>query len=166
MREKKIVHILVGMAAVSVVFLVGSFNTLGQESGEVKVARLLNDSNIKFTKIDKTTWTIPFEGRSMKDITVVTSVGQGVVVVFALIPDSKNIRFPAATLQKLLNLNEAMDRVKIGIDKPGLVFVRIDMTLRTLDQEELSTAIDQVAAAVDEVHGNIREHLPKGKGGL
>jgi hypothetical protein len=138
-------------------------STMGQESDGAKVARLLNESDIKMTKIDTNMWTLPFEGKSMKDITVMMGVGDGVLVTFALIPESKNAKFSPQVLTKLLNLNDEYDGVKIGIDKKNFVFVRIDLTVRTLDREQLSAAIDQVAAAVDLVFAEIRPHLPKAK---
>jgi len=135
----------------------------GQENDGAKVARLLNESGVKMTKIDTDTWTIPFEGKSMKDISVMLGIGDGTLVTFALIPESKNVKFSPQVLMKLLNLNDEYDGVKIGIDDKGVVFVRIDLTVRTLDKEQLSAGIDQVAAAVDLVFAEIRPHLPKAK---
>ncbi len=164
MDAKGILHTFTIVSLIMLaVFLGGQTSAYGQETGGAKVARLLNESGVKLTKIGDDTWTIPFEGKSMKDITVVASVGEGMFVVFALIPESKTAKFPPQALEKLLNLNDSFDRVKIGIDKDRFVFVRIDMTVRTLDKEELTAGIDQVAAAVDEVHGHIRAHLPKAK---
>lgn len=143
--------------------LLAGTSALAQETGGAKVSRLLNESGAKFTKIADDTWSMSFEGKSMKDINVLAGVGDGILVTFALIPQSKGVKFPPDVLMKLLNLNDQYDRVKVGIDIKGNVFVRIDMTIRTLDKSELSEGIDQVAAAVDEIHGQIRTYLPRTK---
>ncbi|MEQ1764085.1 MAG: hypothetical protein ABL984_13200 [Pyrinomonadaceae bacterium] len=164
MRRKRIVQRLTISSLILTAFIVGAqISAFGQEAGGAKVARLLNESGVKLTKVGDDIWTIPFEGKSMKEISVVTTVSEGIFLAFALIPESKNVKFPPPALQKLLNLNDEFDRVKIGIDDKGFVFVRIDMTVRTLDKQELSDGIDQVAAAVDQVYGHIRPHLPKTK---
>jgi hypothetical protein len=138
-------------------------SVIGQETDGAKVARLLNESGVNLTKIDAEMWTIPFEGKRMKDITVMIGVAEGTLVSFALIPQSKNVKFPTPILMKLLNLNDEYDTVKVGIDDKGIVFVRIDLTVRTLDKQQLIDSIDQIAAAVDQVFTEIRPHLPKAK---
>lgn len=135
----------------------------GQETDGAKVARLLNETGVNLTKIDADMWTIPFEGKRMKDITVMIGIGDGTLVSFALIPQSKGVKFPPPVLMKLLNLNDEYDTVKVGIDDKGIVFVRIDLTVRTLDKQQLIDSIDQIAAAVDQVFTEIRPHLPKAK---
>jgi hypothetical protein len=145
------------------VLLAAHSSAFGQEAPSAKVARLLNDTGVKLTKIKENTWTLPFQGESMKDITVFVAVGGDLLVTFALIRESKDVKFPPEVLRELLLLNETYDRVKVGIDKEGIVFVRSDISVRTLDQKDMSASIDQVAAAVDEVHENIRSHLPKAK---
>ena len=62
-------------------------------------------------------------------------------------------------LQKLLRLNEDLDRVKIGIDQSGDVFVRIDLSVRTVDAQELKENIKQLAAATDEVFAAIKPFI-------
>jgi hypothetical protein len=164
MRRSRIARSLTIGSLILTALLFGSqASVLGQEAGGAKVARLLNESGVNLTKVGDDIWTIPFEGKSMKEISVVTTVSEGMFLAFALIPESKNVKFPPPALQKLLNLNDEYDRVKIGIDDKGFVFVRIDMTVRTVDKQELSDGIEQVAAAVDQVHGHIRTHLPKSK---
>ena len=144
-------------------FLLAVPHAFGQESPTAKVKRLMNESGAKVHKSSEDTWTLPFQGKALKDITVVATVGEGLLITFALIPESKDAKFPPQVLLKLLNLNEDFDRVKVGIDKDGILFVRSDVAVRTLDKEDLTTTIDQVAAAIDEVYGHVRAHLPKAK---
>lgn len=140
-----------------------AMSALGQESPAAKAARLLRETEINTTKIDDTTWSMPFEGKSMKNIDVLAGVGDGILVTFARIPESKKVKFTPAVLLKLLKLNDQYDGVKVGIDDDEIVFVRIDLTVRTLDKDQLTAGIDQVAAAVDLVHAEIKPFLPKAK---
>lgn len=156
-RRKPVISVLVAL------FLLAGLQAFGQESPAAKVKRLLNESGAKVDKSSEDTWTLPYEGKVLKDITVVATVGEGLLITFALLPESKNAKFPPQVLLKLLNLNEDFDRVKVGIDKDGILFVRSDVAVRTLDKEDLTTTIDQVAAAIDEVYSQVRAHLPKAK---
>ena len=62
-------------------------------------------------------------------------------------------------MKKLLGLNEQLDRVKIGLDKEGDVFVRIDLSIRILDKQELKENLDQAAAAANDVFAALKPFL-------
>jgi len=51
--------------------------------------------------------------------------------------------------------NHEYDFTKIGLDKDGDMFVRIDTTLRLLDAAELKSVIDQVANASNELYPKV-----------
>ena len=59
----------------------------------------------------------------------------------------------------LLHLNSTLDRVKIGYDDDGDLFVRCDSSVRVLDAKEFHAIVDQVSAATDEVYKGISEWL-------
>lgn len=141
-----------------------STDALAQESASTKVARLLNEATFPVTKVEKDLWTIKFEGKARKEIIVAVSVADGdMVLALAFFSESEKVNLPPQVLVKLLRLNDQYDRVKVGIDKEGAVFVRLDMTARTLDKDEFVTGIDQVAAVADHAYSEIRAHLPKSK---
>jgi hypothetical protein len=56
-----------------------------------------------------------------------------------------------------------MDRVKISIDKDGDLNVRVDLSIRRLDVEELKTNIEQLSAAADELYSAIKPFLTSKK---
>ncbi len=141
----------------------GSLGILAQESPSTKVARLLNESTFSVTKIEKDLWTITYEGKAKKEITVGVSIAKDMVLAIAVFAESEKVNLPPQVLMKLLRLNEEYDRVKVGIDREGAVFVRLDLTARTLDKADLITGIDQVAAVADHAYSEIRAHLPKSK---
>ena len=64
---------------------------------------------------------------------------------------------------KLLKLNGELDRVKIGIDGEGDTFVRIDLSVRRMDEEEMKENIEQVAAATDVVYAAIKPYVTTSK---
>lgn len=73
-RRKPVVYVLVAL------FLLAGLQAYGQESSPAKSARLLDETGAKATKLGDGVWTIPYEGKSMKDISVMLGVGDGVLV--------------------------------------------------------------------------------------
>ncbi len=129
--------------------------TYGQESPSAKAARLLNDSKVKFTKIEDGIWTVPFGGKQLKDFQVVVAADKTYLLTFATIANQKQFRAASELCKKLLVHNDEFDRVKIGIDNRGDVVVRIDLSMRLVDKQELTEALNQTAAAADQVYGSI-----------
>jgi len=164
MRRTISVRNLAAVAPFIIALLLGMQTSVsGQESDSAKVARLFSESSAKPTKATGSVWTLPFEGKSLKDIIVGVTVGEGLVVTYSRLLETKNVKFTPQALETILKLNFTFDRVKVGIDPEGILFVRTDVSVRTLDKEELLAGIEQVAAAVDETHKALRPHLPKAK---
>lgn len=135
----------------------------GQENRSQKAARVINETGLAFTKAGENLWTIPFEGKVRKDIIVVVSVTDDMLSLFSLIAQKKELKTTPEMLQKLLRFNDDFDRVKVGMDKDGDVFVRIDISIRVLDKDELKSNIDQAAAAADEVYKGLKPNFIKAK---
>lgn len=135
----------------------------GQDAHSAKITRLLNESKLTFTKQSETIWTTPFEGQNLKDIPVVMSVGGDILVIFALVAEKKDFNATPALMQKLLTANAEFDRAKIGVDKEGDIFVRIDLSIRVLDAAELKTNIEQTSAVADQVFAYVQPSLIRKK---
>ena len=131
----------------------------GQETHAAKAARLLNDSKMKFTKVNDTVWTVPFEGKKLKDFNVVVVADKTYLLMFVTVSNQKSFRSDPQLLKKLLNHNDTLDRVKIGIDDSSDVVVRIDLSIRLVDQQEFIDSLNQTAAAADIVYGSIAPFL-------
>lgn len=144
-------------------FLLSFTAAYSQESHSAKAARLLNESGFSLTKVEENLWTIPFEGKTQKKITVMTTVVNDVLLAMSVVAFKKELKLEPDLMRKLLKANSDFDRVKIGIDDEGDVFVRIDMSIRVLDKDELKQNLDQVAATSDEVFALIKPHLVKAK---
>lgn len=155
MKTRIYTLLLPTMAALAFV-LTAPISGWAQESHSAKAARLMNDSGFTYTKASETVWTVPFEGKALKNITVAASVSDDVLTVFAIVAEKKNVKATPEMMKKLLGLNEQLDRVKIGLDKEGDVFVRIDLSIRILDKQELKENLDQVAAAANDVFAALK----------
>ena len=131
----------------------------GQESHNAKAARLLNEAKVKFTKVDDGVWTVPFEGKKLKDFNVVIAADKTYLLMFVTVSNQKIFRSDPELLKKLLAHNDELDRVKIGIDERGEVVVRIDLSIRLVDRQEFADALNQSAAAADQVYGSIIPYL-------
>lgn len=149
--------------AILVIGVLAGGTAFGQDNSAAKVARLLNESKLTFTKVSETVWTVPFDGKNIKEIPVVASTAEDVLVIFALVAEKKDINVTPALMQKLLRANADFDRVKIGIDKEGDIFARIDVSIRVLDAAELKTNLEQASAAADEVYAIVQPSLIKKK---
>ncbi|HMQ03857.1 MAG TPA: hypothetical protein PKD26_08065 [Pyrinomonadaceae bacterium] len=134
-----------------------------QESSAAKTARLLNETGYKLAKASETVWMVPFEGKAQKDIAVVASLSDDILVVFSVIAEKKNFKLSPELTMKLLRANSDYDRVKLGIDKDGDIFARIDISVRVMDLEDLKMNLEQIAAVADEIHAAVKPHLVKSK---
>lgn len=138
-----------------------SISASAQESSAAKTGRLLNESGVNFTKVANDIWTVPFDGKTLRNFQVLIGVDKDVLVMFVIVTDKKKYTRSPELLNKLLLQNDQMDRVKIGIDKQGEIAVRIDLTVRLMDKRELSENLDQVAAASDQIFAIIQPYLVK-----
>ena len=129
------------------------------KSSPTRISQLLEESGYPYTKAADSVWTIPFEGKALFKFNVVVSTQQNILVLFAIVAEKKKLRVTPEMMQRLLRLNSELDRVKIGIDDQGDAFVRVDLSIRVLDSQELKANIEQVAAAADEVFAAIKPFI-------
>ncbi len=143
--------------------LILGMTAFGQESSSLRVARVINETGLSFTKASESVWTVPYQGKARKDIIVVASVTGDLITLFSVVAEKKDLKPSPEMLQKLLKFNADFDRVKVGIDKDGDVFVRIDLSIRVLDKDELTVNVDQVAAAADDIFKGLKPHIAAAK---
>lgn len=143
--------------------LILGMTAFGQESSSLRVARVINETGLSFTKAAENVWTVPYQGKARKDIIVVASVTGDLITLFSVVAEKKDLKPSPEMLQKLLKFNADFDRVKVGIDKDGDVFVRIDLSIRVLDKDEMTVNVDQVAAAADDIFKGLKPHIAAAK---
>lgn len=128
---------------------------------QAKMTRFFEQFGSTYTKVSEGVWTIPYQGKSLTDFRVIiaTTPNSDLVVVAVVIAEKKNLKLSQDLLYKLLKYNNAADQVKVGFDNEDDLFLRAEVDGRTLDLEGFRTIVEQVAAASDQVHGQIRASL-------
>jgi len=124
-----------------------------------KVDRLLGESGYKFVKKTDTVWYIAWSGKSLADFKVIIAVQDDLMVTFVTVVAKAKMRLTPEFLEKLTRYNSKFDRVKVGLDDDGDLFVRCDSTVRIMDGTEMKLVIQQVAAATDQLHQEILPSL-------
>jgi hypothetical protein len=127
-----------------------------QESSSAKVGRLLERSGYKYEKKGAEVWTIAFTAKTLASFNVILATQDDLLVTFVIISHKKDIELTPAFMQKLLKFNHNLDRVKVGIDDDGDLFVRTDQAIRVVDDKEFKDNVEQVAAAANEVYAGIK----------
>jgi len=129
---------------------------LSAEDGGAKMERLLSASGYAYTRQTPTVWSIAFHGKALGDNKVVLAIDSELLVVFVTI--AKANRFNAYEPEfehKLLRFSDALDRVKVGFDQDGDLFVRTDASLRLVDVQELKIDVEQLESSSEEIYGTV-----------
>jgi len=115
-----------------------------------------------YTKVDDGVWEIQFKGKNLPEFAVRVALSEDIVLIMAKLADRKKLVRTDQLFQKLLELNDKMDTIKFALS-PDMLYVRIELHTRLLDEKELQYAIDQTSAAVDQSYPQIRQFLPASK---
>lgn len=116
---------------------------------------MLKQTGYAYTTHNPTTWSIDLSRKNLGKTKVILSTGSDILVTFVIVAKKANIQKTPQLMEALLTANHDYDYTKIGLDKDGDMFVRIDMPLRLVDADELKQIIDQVANASDEVYAKV-----------
>jgi len=132
---------------------------VGPGGGAAKVDQLMKASGYDFSRKTDSVWVQDFTGKNLKNFRLVVAIQDDVLVTFVTVAAKKRMPVNTAFMVKLLRYNSTLDRVKIGYDDDGDLFVRCDASVRVLDAKEFHSIVDQVSAASDEVYKGIAEYL-------
>lgn len=124
-----------------------------------KIAQLLEESGHSYGKASANVWTVKFKGNNLDDVNVIVIGHEGMLILVSVVAEKKDYKASPELLMKLLRLNDDYDRLKVGIDDDGDMFVRIDLTLRVIDAQEFKTNVEQISAAADEIQAVIKPYL-------
>ena len=122
---------------------------------------MLKQTGYDYTTHNPTTWSIDLTRKNFGKMRVILSTGSDLLVTFVIIAKKAKIQKTPQLMDALLTANHDYDYTKIGLDKDGDMFVRIDMPLRVIDATELKSIIDQVANASDEVYVKVAAWIKK-----
>jgi hypothetical protein len=129
------------------------------KGGAAKVDQIAKASGYDFTRKTDSVWAADFQGKNLKNFRLIVAIQDDVLVTFVTITEKAKMPVNTAFMRKLLHYNSTLDRVKIGYDDDGDLFVRCDASVRVLDAKEFHSIVDQVSAASDEVYKGIAEFL-------
>jgi len=113
---------------------------------------MLKQTGYAYNTHNPTTWLIDLTRKNLGKVRVILSTGSDILVTFVIVAKKAQIQKTPQLMDRLLTANHDYDYTKVGLDKDGDLFVRIDMPLRTVDATELKSIVDQVANASDEVY--------------
>jgi hypothetical protein len=147
--RSNILRCLILLLAASWVYL--GPTSLHAQSDSASVEHALKDTGFTYKTHNATTWSIEFERKTLGKFRVIISTGSDIVVTFAILAKKANINKTSKMMETLLVANHDYDYVKIGVDKDGDLFVRIDSPMHVTHSRELKDIINQVANASEEV---------------
>jgi hypothetical protein len=136
----------------------GSTPLLAQ-SVSSKIEQTLKETGFTYTTHNATTWSIDFERKKLGKFKVILSTGSEILVTFAILAKKANINKTPKLMDALLSANHEYDYVKVGLDKDGDMFVRIDDWIPTVNARHLKETINQVANASEEVYVKVADSI-------
>ena len=140
------------------VICAASHSGFAQSTG---VDEMLKQTGYAYTTHNATTWSIDLNRKNIGKMRVILSSGSDILVTFVIVAKKAGIQKTPQLMDALLTANHDYDYAKIGLDKDGDMFVRVDMPLRVLDATELKNIIDQVANASDELYPKIKAWIKR-----
>ncbi len=111
-----------------------------------RLATLLEHTGLKYQKAGDGVWLLDFAAEN-KVVRVLVAASGGLAVFATTLKGAPGVDVTKDDLLAINKLNAEVDRVKIGLDDDRDLFLRVDLTLRTLDAEDLKVNASQVAAA-------------------
>ena len=132
-----------------------------QESPFAKTARLLNETGVSYKKIDEGMWSVRYKGDNREEIDVIVAAYQEYVIIFTEVAASYEVSLTPDVMKRLLEVNDEVDWAKIGLNKEGDLFVRIDLSIRSIDKQELLDCLVQTATVTDLVAGIVKRSRPR-----
>jgi Putative bacterial sensory transduction regulator len=121
--------------------------------------KMLKQSGYTYKTHPSNTWSIELQRKNIGKIRVITSVGADIVVTFVVVAQKANIQKSVQFLETLASTNHEYDYVKIGLDKDGDLFLRIDTPSRLIDVKEFKRVVEQVGNSSDELFTRVSDSI-------
>jgi hypothetical protein len=140
----------------------GASATDGTPEDIARVNQLESATGYTFLATRDPSVTVYHATKSNGDIKVVLAIDSkdNTMVIFCTVTTSASMPSNnAAFYRSLLHYNHEFGSVKVGLDADYDLSVRVDVTLRTLDAQDLKRIIDQVADVSNSILTNIKPQL-------
>lgn len=158
-KQLLIFFAMVMLSAISAMAQTQSETPKLDKASASKIAQLLEESGHAYGKASANVWTVKFKGNNRDDISVIVIGHEGMLIMVSVVAEQKDFKASPELMMKLLRLNDDYDRLKVGIDDDGDLFVRIDLSLRVVDAQEFKTNVEQISAAADEILNVVKPYL-------
>ena len=129
----------------------------GQEKtkGAPEIVALLEKSGYSYKKVGEGLWEIPGTGKNLKEFGITLALADDILLVMVKLGTRKEFKLEPALLTKLLELNHKFDSVKLALSE-DMAYLRMDIHLRLLDNQELKYLVEQIANATDETYPMVK----------
>ena len=125
-------------------------STSGNQASLTKIAAILSNSKLPWTKASDTSWKTEFKGDHLATVTVFVSIVGDLVISQSVV--ATNAKLTAAQTAALLRMNFVADLVKLSLTGKESDLVALNETeLRLLDGPGLKRIVSGVAFCADDV---------------
>lgn len=152
----------------AIVFFLSSSSVTHSAEGQAKsigateIVALLEKSGYSYRKVGEGLWEIPGTGKNLKEFGIKLALADDILLVMVKLAGRKELRLEPALVTKLLELNHKFDSIKLALSE-DMVYLRMDIHLRVLDNQELKYLVEQIANATDETYPQIKPFVAGAK---
>ena len=117
--------------------------------GTANIPALLERSKLSYTKIANNIWEIQFTGQNVREFAMRIVTAEDLVMMMVKLADRKDVNAAGVLPVRLLELNDKVDQVKFALSS-DVLYARVEIHARLLDDREFRYLIDQLSGGVDE----------------
>lgn len=115
--------------------------------------KMLGETGYEFAKADTNIFVTKIAGNKMKDILVVATQSEGMIILFSIVKEKAGPTLTVGQYRQLMKITMEYDRIKIGLDDEENLMVRIDLKSRLTDTKDLTENLEQIGVVTDEAFG-------------
>jgi TonB family protein len=119
---------------------------------------MLEQSGYRYSKLSEGIWEIDATGKNVKDFKIRVTMAEDLVLLIVKLADRKDVSVKNELLVKLLELNHHFDIARIALSDE-MLYSRIDLHARIVDGAEFNYAVEQLAAATDEIYPALKPFI-------
>ena len=136
----------------------GSARAQADNPNAVALLATLERSGYNYSKVSEGLWELSFTGQNLKQFNVRILVTDDLAVIFVKLADRRDLQMGTPELVKLMELNDQFDSVKLALSN-DMLYMRVDVHARLIDEQELKYLVQQMADAVDETYPHVKPYI-------
>ena len=156
------------LTLIAVVLILSSSSAVRSAGGQDKsnaateVVALLEKSGYSYRKVGDGLWEVPGTGKNLKEFGIRLALADDILLVMVKLAGRKELKLEPALVTKLLELNHKFDTIKLALSE-DMIYLRMDIHVRLLDNQELKYLVEQIANATDETYPQIKPFVAGAK---